>query len=206
MSKFQFELNEYRNVCHVYIDDLSEKPIDTICLIENQEVGSDNAWIPLRRETQLVLEDMTDDIEKVQDIYNKNYNKICGLYNKDLLLKDINNISGFYLSYCDHGEIKRALDVPATQKNCVTYTHDEAKGISALCQLSHILPVYNEGWKPDWEAEQKKWCIYRVNSEYKISSTFNHNMLLSFETEEKAKCFLSEEINLLVDLSNAHYI
>ena len=206
MDKFQFELNDSKNVCYVYIDDLSEKPIDTICLIENQEVGSDNAWIPLRRETQLVLEDMTDDIEKVQDIYNKNYNKICGLYNKDLLLKDINNISGFYLSYCDHGEIKRALDVPVTQKNCVTYTHDQAKGISALCQLSHILPTYNEGWKPEWDGVDDKWCIHRVKSACKVSKSIHNNMLLSFETKEKADLFLKEKINLVVDLSNAGYI
>jgi hypothetical protein len=60
------------------------------------------------------------------------------------------------LSYCDGGEIKRALDVSIKKTNCVTYTHDQAKGNAALCELSHILPVYNEGWKPEWEVEEPR--------------------------------------------------
>ena len=196
MNKFIFELNESKNVCHVYMDDLSEKPIDTICLIESPEVDAENAWIPLSRETQPVLEIMTNDLEKVKDIYNKNYQLICGFSNKDLLLKGLNNISGFYLSYCDNGEIKRALDVSIKKTNCVTYTHDQAKGISALCELSHILPVFNEGWKPVWEGVDEKWCIHRVKGSNKVSRVIHNNMLLPFETKEKADLFLKEKIKM----------
>jgi hypothetical protein len=69
-----------------------------------------------------------------------------------------------------------------------------------------LLPTYNEGWKPEWDGVDDKWCIHRVKSDCMVSKSIHNNMLLSFETKEKADLFLKEKINLVVDLSNAGYI
>jgi hypothetical protein len=43
----------------------------------------DDVWVPVSRYTQAVLGIQTNDIEKVKDIYSKNYEAICGFLNKD---------------------------------------------------------------------------------------------------------------------------
>jgi glutamate formiminotransferase len=32
----------------------------------------------------------------------------------------------------------------------VAYSGEQAKGIAAFCELSHILPIFNEGWESDF--------------------------------------------------------
>jgi hypothetical protein len=101
LDEFEFELNEAKNICHVYTDKLRHNPndveniyhvcrdnlryklIDTICLIESPQADEDDVWVPVSRYTQAVLGIQTNDIEKVKDIYSKNYEAICGFLNKD---------------------------------------------------------------------------------------------------------------------------
>jgi hypothetical protein len=48
-------------------------------------------------------------------------------------------ISGFYLNR-ETGEIDKAASVLGEDRFGVAGSHDQAKGIAALCTLSHILP------------------------------------------------------------------
>jgi hypothetical protein len=62
LDEFEFELNEAKNICHVYTDKLRHNPkdveniyhvcgdslryklIDTICLIESPQADEDDVW------------------------------------------------------------------------------------------------------------------------------------------------------------------
>jgi hypothetical protein len=43
--------------------------------------------VPVSRYTQVVLGIQTNDIEKVKDIYSKNYEVICGLLERYVIIK-----------------------------------------------------------------------------------------------------------------------
>jgi hypothetical protein len=39
----------------------------------------------------------------------------------------------------------------------VAYSEEQAKGIQAFCELSQILPIFNEGWESDFGDGKMKW-------------------------------------------------
>jgi hypothetical protein len=41
----------------------------------------------------------------------------------------------------------------------IVNTLEQARGMVAFCELSHILPVFNEGWEPNWNEETIKHGI-----------------------------------------------
>jgi hypothetical protein len=36
---------------------------------------------------------------------------------------------------------------------------NQVKGMAAFCTLSQILPIFNEGWEPNWDEETIKYRI-----------------------------------------------
>jgi hypothetical protein len=40
----------------------------------------------------------------------------------------------------------------------------------AFCELSQILPIFNEGWNPDWSKNYEKWCIKTTNLGINVTS------------------------------------
>ena len=207
MEKFKFNMNGLKNVCYVYTD--TTKPaIDTLHLIETKDDDTGNlekGWIPQTYFVQRLLCDFNEDLEAVKEFYNENYEEICeNLFPEDLL-KMPEVINGFYLNR-ETGEIDKAASVLGEDRFGVAGSHDQAKGIAALCTLSHILPIYNQGWKPDWSTNKDKWYLQRFNYEVKVTCSYNAHHFLTFETKEKAEFFLKEKINLIVDLSNAGFL
>jgi hypothetical protein len=86
------------------------------------------------------------------------------------------------------------------------YSEEQAKGMAAFCEASQILPIYNEGWEPDWSTTDDKWFIQTINNKLKVYCTFEFHRFLVFETEEKARLFLKEKIDLITNLSKAGII
>ena len=207
MKKFKFEMNKYKNVCYVFVD-VNVPPVDILHLIEtkNDDTGNiESGWIPKSYIVQKLLCDFKKDLDVVQEFYNDNYDEICeNLFPEDLLkMPDV--ISGFYLNR-EAGGIDGVSSVCGEDRFGVVDSHDQAKGIAALCELSHILPIYNQGWKPDWSTNKDKWYLQRFNYEVKVTCSYNAHHFLTFETKEKAEFFLKEKINLIVDLSNAGFL
>jgi hypothetical protein len=94
-----------------------------------------------------LIKKITPDLDYVMGTYNQNYYEICALYFPADLLKINKRISGFYVNY-ETGTTQSVTDAPSEKSISVVRTHDQLLGNIALCQLSHILEVYREGWKP----------------------------------------------------------
>jgi hypothetical protein len=205
MDKFQFELNKFKNVYHIFKDDRRKKPLDTVSLMQTGENENDQGWVPHNHKVQKTLKVITKDFQEVKDFYNKNYDDICMLLDPDYGLNIEGKKSGYAIDY-QRCAIEPVVDASTDASSYFASAHYQAVGMTALCKISHILPLYNQGWKPDWDREDEKWCIHTVRNEHKVSSTRHNRMLLVFPTEQKAEYFLNKKIDLVVNLSNAGYI
>jgi hypothetical protein len=207
MEKFKFEMNGYKNICYVFRD-LEQEPVDTLSLIEtkNDDTGNlERGWIPQSYFVQTLLCDFKEDLDAVKEFYNENYKEICeNLFPKDLLaLPD--KITGFYLQ-SGLNKISKVDEARHDNRFGVSYSEEQAKGMVAFCELSQILPIFNEGWNPDWNKNYEKWCIKTTNLGINVVG-YNHiPHFLAFQTKKKAELFLKEKIDLITDLSNARII
>ena len=207
MEKFKFEMNGYKNVCYVFRD-LEQEPIDTLSFTETKDDDTGNletGWIPQSYFVQRLLCDFNEDLDAVKEFYNENYEEICeNLFPEDLLeLPEV--ISGYYVSNIVGG-IMVSGEVREEYRAGVAYSGEQAKGLQAFCELSHILPIFNEGWESDFGDGKMKWCIKTAEGKVKIVAYYICSHFLAFETEEKAKLFLKEKIDLITDLSKAKII
>jgi hypothetical protein len=70
-----------------------------------------------------------------------------------------NNLaSGFYL-HSGLNEISKVGQASHDNRFGIVYSEEQAKGMVAFCEISQIMPVFNEGWEPDHSYETMKWCI-----------------------------------------------
>ena len=67
----------------------------------------------------------------------------------------------------------------------------------ALMQLHQLRDCYRQGWVPDWEDDDRKYCIYLHNEDYFIGSSKNHQYFLAFQYEEIAEEFLRNFLDLI---------
>ena len=214
MKEFKFVMNEYKNVCYVFVD-VNEPPIDTIYLTQYlsrnklKDFGEvKNGWEPQCFKVKEMFGFRTASIERIKGFYNSRYDEICeAVYPKDLLkLPDV--VSGYYVDH-DRIKVSRAETRVEEYRFGVANTLEQAKGMAAFCALSQILPIFNEGWEPDWLTTEDtiKQCIRTFeNGAIQVYGTFDFRSFLAFETEEKAMLFLKEKIDLITDLSNARII
>lgn len=88
---------------------------------------------------------------------------------------------------CNHQYSERL-----TKRDCSNLSSfEDAVGLLALIKLKRLRDCYNDGWKPDWEDGETKFCI--EFSENKIVSTkhITDNTFLAFRTEELSNEFLN---------------
>jgi hypothetical protein len=112
--------------------------------------------------------------------------------------EEIENLQGFFVDYSSD-IIETADDVEKTEDNRNIFaTKEQAKACNALAQLSQLREVYRQGWKPNWEnTNQKIWCIYLDKNESKVTSFFDFNRFLSFQSQEIAEQFLENFRDLI---------
>ena len=209
MKEFKFVMNEYENVCYVFVD-VNMPPVDTLHLIEGEGRITGTLikkWMPQSITAKGML-GYGPNLDMLKERYNEHYDTILDELNKSYLkslleLPDV--LSGYYL---DHHCNEIAITDTREQDDRfgIANTLEQAKGMAAFCTLSHILPIFNEGWEPDWTDGTPKSCIETVGGDIHTAFYFNYANFLAFETQEKAKLFLKEKIDLITDLSKAGII
>lgn len=103
--------------------------------------------------------------------------------------EDLKNISGFFVS--ETCEIEREVGAKTyhTNKNLFA-TREQADASLALAQLSQLREVYRQGWKPDWNDRNTKWCIHLDNDKVVVGLWYTTHKFLAFQSKEIAQEFL----------------
>ena len=210
MKEFKFVNDEYKNVCYVFVD-VNMPPVDTLHLIETEGRVTGNlmkSWVSQSITVKSMLGCSTN-LDILKERYNEHYDTITDKLNKSYLkelLKLPDEISGYYIDQ-DAIKVSRAERRTEDGRFGVANTLEQAKGMAAFCTLSQILPVFNEGWEPDWDEETIKHRIRTYeDGAIQVCCTFGYPAFLTFKTEEKAMLFLKEKIDLITDLSKAGII
>lgn len=78
----------------------------------------------------------------------------------------------------------------------VTFKDEEQLNASfALAKLSQLLYIYNDGWKPDWNNDERKYVIDTlIMVPYQ---TISGKKYLAFKEREKAELFLNNFKDLI---------
>ena len=206
MKEFKFVMNEYENVCYVFVD-VNQSPVDTIHLIETEGRITGNMvkqWTPQSVITKNMF-GFGSNLDTIKEEYNLHYDKVLDRINFGHLLK-LPDLVGGYILDINCNNISKVDAMTHNDRFGIVKTHDQVKGMAAFCTLSQILPVFNEGWEPDWDKTTIKHCIHTVEGELVTFTTFECRRLLAFKTEEKARLFLKEKIDLINDLRKAMII
>ena len=209
MKEFKFVTNEYENVCYVFVD-VNKPPIDTIHLIETKGRITGNMvkqWTPQSVITKSMF-GFGSNLDTIKEEYNLHYDKVLERIKFGHLLK-LPDLVGGYILDINCNNISKVDAMIHTDRFGIVKTHDQAKGMAAFCTISQILPIFNEGWEPDWSTTEDtiKQCIRTFeDGSIHVYGTFDYRSFLAFETEEKANLFLKEKIDLITDLSKAGII
>ena len=67
----------------------------------------------------------------------------------------------------------------------------------ALLKLEQLRDCYRNGWKPDWEGDEKKFVIYYFKNEIEKRKSFNVSRFLSFQTMELCDKFFDNFKDLI---------
>lgn len=108
-----------------------------------------------------------------------------------------NDIEGYYID-----SMSRTQGIAGTCfcacKNTFK-TEKQAKSALAYAQLTQLmaLPEYNGDWIADWTNGSSKYCIIPINKELKIDFFYEYAQKICFKSEELAKLFFSNNIDLL---------
>lgn len=71
------------------------------------------------------------------------------------------------------------------------------KSMLALCQLLICREVYRQGWKPDYNNDDDKYCINTIENKIYVTVYRRTNRILSFQTEEIVNEFLKNFKDLI---------
>ncbi|VVM21790.1 hypothetical protein BSPWISOXPB_4310, partial [uncultured Gammaproteobacteria bacterium] len=185
-------------------------PIDKIYLVEiNNEV--ERRWLPKSYSVQqiigtTIMGTMIFGLEEAKEFYNANYDEILESIYPEFLLQKPAEIDGFYLD-SETGEIEQT---GLSYKNGgfgVTYSYEQAEGVVAFCELTQLLPAFNEGWEPEWSYSAGiKWVIVKIKGGFNVRCEYSGRKLLAFKTKEKAELFLMLKKPLISALSDAGII
>lgn len=104
--------------------------------------------------------------------------------------KELEQLIGFYVD--NNSEISSALNnysVVIANRNCFA-TEKQAKSSLAMAQLSQLMAVYNDGWKPDWENSSLKYIIDANQNSLFLDTHYRTHAFLSFKAKELRDEFL----------------
>ena len=102
--------------------------------------------------------------------------------------------------FFDGGE-SQFIDDDGISSDCknIFKTEKQAKSALAYAQLTQLmaLPEYNGDWVADWTDGSSKYCIIPINKRLKIDLFYECVQKICFKSEELAKLFFSNNIDLL---------
>jgi hypothetical protein len=102
--------------------------------------------------------------------------------------EELESVKGFY---SDAFSCVGYLQDVVKESNKNTFaTKEQAEASIALAQLSQLMKVYRNGWAPDWEDSEFKYCIEFFNNKIDKEIYMNISKFLSFQDEETRDLFL----------------
>jgi hypothetical protein len=111
--------------------------------------------------------------------------------------EEIENLQGFFVDYSSD-ITETADDVEKTEDNRNIFaTKEQAEACNALAQLSQLREVYRQGWKPDLNKDDYKYCVQFKQEDIHIYLWININYFLSFQSREIAEQFLENFRDLI---------
>ena len=89
-----------------------------------------------------------------------------------------------------------------SENKSIFTTKEQAKASIALAQLTQLVEVYNEGWKPDWrDLNQSKFIIEVLSGLFEVDEYSSNCTLLAFKEDYLAKLFLQNFKDLIKEAS-----
>ena len=109
--------------------------------------------------------------------------------------EDLKIVEGYYIS--NYAKIYRiSAELEDVDKN-IFATKEQAEASIALAQLSQLREVYRQGWKPDWNDDQKKYGIGFLGGDIFEAEPAGTNIFLSFQSPEIRDEFLENFRDLI---------
>jgi hypothetical protein len=110
--------------------------------------------------------------------------------------EDIFFIQGYYVN--DDSEVVAGAGKTTNDGNRNMFsTKKQALASLALAQLSQLRDIYRQGWEPDWNEEDTKWCIMSCESNIRVYSSRLVHCFLSFQDRKTAELFLDNFRDLI---------
>jgi len=103
--------------------------------------------------------------------------------------EDLETIKGYFVERWSKVEDVESTFCKETEKN-IFATKEQAEASIAMAQLSQLIKVYNDGWVPDWNDDEFKYCIYFIGNNIGKENLRNSRTFLSFKDEEIRNLFL----------------
>ena len=111
--------------------------------------------------------------------------------------EDLGEIKGWYVdSFSDLVRYDEGNSDDNDNKN-IFPTKEEAEACLALAQLCQLRDRYNDGWKPYWNTNTMKHCIYVSKGEIRGGHQFENSRILTFEKREIRDKFLENFKDLI---------
>ena len=127
----------------------------------------------------------TQKIEVVRATLPKSWREFCDTHPIEIcecFISERSIIKDFYPSDAEIPQIERNERKVNENKNILPN-----KGIAgvllALMQLIQLRDCYRQGWIPDWEQHNKKYCIYCEGNNVFPFDCFLNSRVLSFQSE-----------------------
>lgn len=111
--------------------------------------------------------------------------------------EDLRTVSGYRFTL--GGDIVHIQDTQASRKSAMLFKNrDQAKAVMALGMLSQLMPVWNEGWEPNWKDDsQEKFAIVFLNEKPQLLCIYRSKQFVCFKTKKIAKEFLNEFVDVI---------
>ena len=215
MKNFNFKMNDVKNVCQVLIQHPTKtKVIDTLILTNLVSIEhngtNETVWASIDYNLCENYGFKVNNIEELQDKYNKEFNFVITYFNvksKDFYIdwKDKARISGYIAD--EKGVALKCDDYPLCDSNeGIFATEEQAKGRYALARLSQQMQMLNGDWEPDWFNDCEKFIIYSYLGEFLVGEVGKAKSFLAFKTSSDAKLFLKKEIDAIIIANKANFI
>lgn len=110
--------------------------------------------------------------------------------------EELNMVAGWYTSI-------NGTYFQTSPTKCTTYSRnlflneEQAEASIALAQLSQLREVYRQGWTPDWNDSDYKYCVLMENDEITIDGVFSYASFLSFQDVKTARLFRDNFTDLI---------
>lgn len=111
--------------------------------------------------------------------------------------EELGIVKGFYVDSLSE-IVSTGEDTCAEEYNRNTFpTKEEAEACVALAQLCQLRDIYNDGYKPCWNTNTMKHCIYVSKNEIRGGHQFENSRILTFEKREIRDKFLENFKDLI---------